>query len=221
MKEVPRVRAVSAVVVAAVLLLGASTASAHLGNPNYRSEVERVTPALEGVDVSVLDYDDRLLLQNTTGRDVVVMDYAGKPYARLLADRTVEVNTNSSAYYLNDDRYGQVTVPDGLGSTPRWKEQSRSGRFEWHDHRMHWMGKGDPPALTDKNRRTHIFDWKVPITVGGTPGTIAGSLTWVPLDQGSAPMGLIWGSTALLVLLSIAVVVIRRRRAAAGHPEAW
>jgi hypothetical protein len=221
MKEVPRVRAVSAVVVAAVLLLGASTASAHMGNPNYRSEVERVTPAVAGVEVSVLNYDDRLLLQNTSGREVVVLDYAGKPYARLLPDRTVDVNTNSSAYYLNQERDAVVAVPDDLNTTPHWKRESRTGRFEWHDHRMHWMGKGDPPALQDKSRRTHIFDWKVPITVGGRPGTIAGSLTWVPLDQRSAPMGLIWGSTALIVLLCIAVFVIRMRRASADRAEAW
>jgi hypothetical protein len=214
------VRTVIAVVVAARLLLGASTASAHMGNPNYRSEVQRVTPVVEGVDVSVLNYDDRLLLQNTSGRDVVIMDYAGKPYARVLADRTVEVNTNSSAYYLNRDRSADVTVPEGLGSTARWRQESRSGRFEWHDHRMHWMGKGDPPALTDKSRRTHIFDWKVPIAVGGTRGAIVGSLTWQPLDQGSAPMGLIWGSAAVVVLLSIVVTVVRRRRPSA-RADAW
>ena len=54
---------------------------------------------------------DRLELDNFSGRDVVIYDYKGKPYARVLADRTVEVNTNSQAYYLKDDRYGNAGTP--------------------------------------------------------------------------------------------------------------
>jgi hypothetical protein len=168
---------------------------------------------VKGVSVSVLNFDDRLQLQNTSGRDVVITDYDGKPYARVLADRTVEVNTNSPAYYLNDDRYANVTVPKGLGSTPHWKLLERTGRFQWHDHRIHWMSTTDPPQLKDKSRRTHIFDWQVPITVGGQKAAITGSLTWVPLDPGgSVPMGAIWALAALIIAGSLVVVVVRRRR---------
>jgi hypothetical protein len=208
-----------------VLLLGAPAALAHQGNPHYRSEVREVAPAVKGVAVSVLNYDDRLLLQNTSAQPVVVQDYEGEPYARVLPDRTVEVNTNSQAYYLNDDRYANVTVPKGLGSTPNWKLVSRTGRFEWHDHRIHWMSTTDPPQLQDKSTPTHIFDWKVPIRVGTAKGVIAGKLTWVPLsDGGSLPMGAIWALAGLLIALSLVVLVIRRRRghsAPAGATEAW
>jgi hypothetical protein len=221
------VRILAAAVAAAVLALAAPAALAHQGNPNYRSEIERLTPPVRGVAVSVLNYDDRLLLQNSSGRPVVIEDYDGKPYARVLADRTVQVNTNSAAYYLNDDRYADVTVPKGLGRTPRWKLVSRTGRFEWHDHRMHWMATTDPPQLTDKRRRTHIFDWTIPIAVGRTKGAIAGSLTWVPLERGSLPMGAIWALAAVLVVLALAAAIVRRRRAApdaggpSAAPEAW
>ena len=198
---------------AALALLLAPAALAHQGNPHYRSVVKQITPAVHGLSVSVLNYDDRLQLQNTTGQDVVVSDYQGKPYARLLANRTVEVNTNSQAYYLNDDRYANVTVPKGLGSRPNWKLVDRTGRFEWHDHRIHWMSTTDPPQLKDKNKRTRIFDWKVPISVGGHSGAIAGSLTWVPIDTGgSAPLGAIWALAAVIILGSIVVAVVRRRR---------
>jgi hypothetical protein len=218
--------AVCAVAVA-VLLAGSPAALAHQGNPHYRSTIARVTPALPGVTVSVLNYDDRLQLQNATDRTVVVFDYRGKPYARLLPDRSVEVNTNSEAYYLNDDRYGQVAVPKGLGAQPRWKLVDRTGRFEWHDHRIHWMSTSDPPQLKDKNVRTHIFDWSVPIQVGTTRGAIAGSLTWVPFGGGSLPAGAIGALVALVVLSGVAAIVVRRRRdAAAAEPtapaaEAW
>jgi hypothetical protein len=206
------VRTRTAVVAVAMLLFAAPAALAHQGNPNYRSEVKRITPATSGVTVTVLNYDDRLQLENTSGTTVVVEDYEDKPYARVLGDGTVQVNTNSKAYYLDDDRFAEVAVPDGLGDTPNWKSLSKTGRFEWHDHRMHWMSKSDPPQLKDKDVRTHILDWKVPITVDGEPGAIAGSLTWVPLPGGSMPLGAIFGLAALIIACLIAVAIVRRRR---------
>jgi hypothetical protein len=203
------------------LLIGAPVALAHQGNPHYRSVVTSVTPALKGVDVSVLNFDDRLLLHNTSGKDVTILDYQNppKPYAQLLADGTVQVNTNSEAYYLNEDRLGETSVPKNLGTEPKWKQLSRSSRFEWHDHRAHWMGKGDPPGLKDKSVKTKIDDWDVPIQVASQQGAISGTLTWVPLDEGGLPLAAIFAFAALLIALSIAVFVIRRRRAA-GDDEA-
>jgi hypothetical protein len=196
------------------LLLGAPVALAHQGNPHYRSVVTSVSPATKGVDVSVLNFDDRLLMHNTSGQDVTIYDYADppKPYAQLLSDGTVQVNTNSEAYYLNEDRLGETSVPANLGDEPKWKQLSRSSRFEWHDHRAHWMGKSDPPNLEDKSVKTKIDDWTVPIAVAGSKGTIAGTLTWVPLDEGGLPVAAIFAFAALLIALSIAVFVIRRRR---------
>ena len=210
---------------AAALLLCPPVALAHQGNPHYRSVVKKVSPAVPGVQVSVLNFDDRLLLHNTSGKDITIFDYQNKPYAQVLGDGTVKVNTASEAYYLNEDRLGQTAVPPNLPPTPRWKQLSRSGRFEWHDHRMHWMGTGDPPQLKDKSVKTKIDDWTVPVEIGGQKGTIAGTLTWVPLDQGSLPLGAIFAFAALLIVLSLAVFVIRRRRTGTpkgnGVVEAW
>jgi hypothetical protein len=219
-------RTLIAAAAAALLLAGAPLAAAHSGNPNMRSEVTSITPRTDGVTVEVLNYDDRLELHNTSGEDVVIDGYEGEPYARVLGDGTVQVNTNSKAYYLNDDRYGDVKVPAGLPQEPRWKELSRSGRFEWHDHRMHWMSQSKPPQVEDEDARAHIFDWKVPIAVGGTKGQIAGTLDWVPLPGGGLPTGLIFGSAAMLIALCLGVFFIRRRRDAQASEdrepaEAW
>jgi hypothetical protein len=224
------VRFLAGAAAALVLLLGAPAALAHQGNPHYRSTVTSVTPPVKGLTVTVLNYDDRLELRNFSGQDVVIDDYKGKPYARVLADRTVEVNTNSEAYYLNDDRYANVEVPKGLGSTPNWTLIDKSGRFQWHDHRMHYMSPKVPSQVTDQDRKTHIFDWKVPVTVGGQHGSIGGTLDWVPLPSSSLPVGLIWVSAIALIVLSLFVFVVRRRRAdprreegrPPGHAsEAW
>ena len=214
-----RTLAYAAAVVA--LLIGAPVAFAHQGNPNYRSVVTSVTPGEKGIEVSVLNFDDRLLMHNTSGKDVTIFDYQDppKPYAQLLADGTVQVNTNSEAYYLNEDRLGETSVPKNLGDEPKWKQLSRSSRFEWHDHRSHWMGKGDPPGLKDKDVKTKIDDWTVPIQVADQPGKIAGTLTWVPLDEGGLPLPAIFAFAALLIVLALAVFFIRRRRSDGGDDE--
>jgi hypothetical protein len=217
-------RTVAVVAGVTALLLGAPAALAHQGNPNYRSKVERVTPSIPGLHVTVENFDDNLLLQNETGQTVVVLDYENKPYARIGADGTVAVNTNSKAYYLNDDRYADVTVPQGLGSEPKWKFVSRTGRYQWHDHRIHWMSKSDPPQLRDKSVATHILDWTVPVTVGGKPAAVKGSLTWVPLPGGSMPIGLIIALVVLVLGTLAVVIVVRRRRypsTSSGAAEAW
>jgi hypothetical protein len=203
-----------AVAAVAFLLIGAPAALAHQGNPNYRSVVKYVNPPVKGVTVSVLNFDDRLLLHNTSGQDVTIYDYTTppKPYAQVKADGTVLVNTNSPAYYINGDRTGTETVPPGLPSTPNWKLVSRAGRFDWHDHRMHWMGTGLPPAVKDKSKVTKIDDWTVPIKVGKTNGTIGGTLTWVGKPSEPLPLGAIFAFAALLILLALALFFIRRRR---------
>jgi hypothetical protein len=201
------------------LLLAAPVALAHQGNPHYRSTVTSVTPPVKGLTVTVLNYDDRLEMRNFSGQDVVIDDYQNKPYARVLADRSVEVNTNSQAYYLNNDRYANVEVPKGLGSKPNWKLVDRTGRFQWHDHRMHYMSPTVPPKVTNQDVKTHIFDWKVPVTVGGRQGAIGGTLDWVPLPKSTLPVGLIWASAIALIVLAIGVFFIRRRRADAAPEE--
>jgi hypothetical protein len=222
-----RLRAV--VAAAALLALAlAPAASAHQGNPNYRSVIDAVSPKVSGVSLEVLNLDDRLEVRNTSGRTVVVEGYNGEPYARLLADGTVQVNRRSPAFYLNDDRFAQVKVPATAkpSATPQWQLVDKAGRFEWHDHRIHWMSEVPPKQVTDTSERTKVFDWKVPVRVGAERGAVTGTLFWQPTAGGGAPVAAIAGFGVIVVLGAAAVVVVRRRRAAAerapgAEVEAW
>jgi hypothetical protein len=203
-----------------------AAASAHAGNPNYRSEITSVDPEISGLGLQVVNYDDNLELRNDTGEDVLVRGYSDEPYARIAADGTVEVNQNSPAAYLNEERDGTTPVPDSADSdaAPDWKTLDTTGRFAWHDHRIHYMGEGLPPQVKDPDVPVTVFDWKVPLEVGGKPVEVAGTLRWVPLPGGGPPAAALVGLAAIL-LASLAIVVVVRRRRRAGGPrpveEAW
>jgi hypothetical protein len=77
-------------------------AAAHEGDPRYRSVVTEIVPPTEGLTARVLDHDDALLLVNRSGATVVVLDEDGEPYARLLADGTVQVNRKSALATADD-----------------------------------------------------------------------------------------------------------------------
>jgi hypothetical protein len=208
-----------------VVLVTAPAAAAHQGNPNYRSVVDAVTPAVKGLTLHVLNYDDRFELTNHSGRAVTVQGYHGEPYARVLADGTVEVNKRSPAYYLNDDRYADVKVPASADpkAPPQWSVVDRTGRLQWHDHRMHWMSQSLPPQVKDKSRRTKVVDYAIPLRVDAQRASIRGTLFWQPGEGGGAPVGMFAALGALALIAIAAVAVVRRRRS--GEPvegaEAW
>jgi hypothetical protein len=182
-------------------------------SPNYRSVIASVSPAVPGLSLQVLQFSDRLQLTDRSGRTVTVYGYQGEPYARVLADGAVEVNTRSPAYYLNQSFYGNVTVPASASPSapPHWIVVDRTGQFEWHDHRIHWMSPALPPQVKDKGKRTLIFDWQVPIAVGASKGNVDGQLFWTP-ESSKAPTGAFVVGGIIVVLGLLLVLFVRRRR---------
>jgi hypothetical protein len=93
------------------------------------------------------------------------------------------------------------------------------------------MSRSLPPQVDDASERTMIFDYAVPIRVGGRPAEIAGTLYWVGEEDGF-PLAPFVGLAAFALLAGTAIVVVRHRRrhdqtaAEAGTPpglqeEAW
>jgi hypothetical protein len=197
-------------------------------NYNYRSYITSVAPKVPGLSLEVLEFADRLVLRNHTGRTVTVDGYEGEPYARVLGNGAVEVNISSPAYYLNQSFYGQVTVPPSASvhAQSRWSVVDRTGQFEWHDHRIHWMSPVPPAKVTDRSKRTKIFDWQVPIQVGTHTGAVDGQLFWVPEEGTKTPVGAIVALVAIVLAGLALVLFVRRRRRKSNGPtkpvgEAW
>jgi hypothetical protein len=199
----------------------AAPAVAHEGNPDYESLVRGVTPPIPGFAVEVLNGDDRLEVRNSGPSTVTIDGYDEEPYLRLSRDGTVAVNTRSPAYYLNQDRFTGARVPAlaDAQAAPAWKVVEHTGRYEFHDHRMHWMAKSVPDQVTDRAKRTKIFDWNVPVHAGAASGEIRGALFWRGAPAG-APAGAVVALGALVLLGGAAVVVVRRRRGRRGASEA-
>ncbi len=199
--------------------LDSSPAGDQGASSKYRSEITTVRPHVAGLSVQILQFADRLQLFNHTGRIVTVYGYEGEPYARVLANGTAERNSRSPATYLNQSFYGDINVPAQANAkaAPQWQVIDRTGQIEWHDHRIHYTSPAVPPQVKDQGKRTLIFAWKVPISVGATAGAIEGRLFWVP-ESSSVPVAAIVVGAAIVLGGLVLVAVVRRRRAGSAPP---
>jgi hypothetical protein len=213
----------AALLALAMAIIAAGPAWAHAGNPNYRSVIDAVTPRVPGLKIDVVGYDTPFQLVNHSGKTVTIYGYGGEPYERILPDGTVQENRLSPAVYLNTSDFETVPAPSFANSDapPQWKYVDKTGSFAWHDHRMHWMGAQAPPQVKDKQRKTKIFDYRIPMSVGHQKGRISGTLFWVGSAGGGPPVAAIVSLIAVLLLGTLAVVVVRRRREASPAKEAW
>jgi hypothetical protein len=186
-----------------------------------KSVVRALAPHVDGISLQVLGGDDRFQLTNRSQETVLVQGYDKEPYARITPDGTVVVNHNSPAYYLNNDRYGAVTVPETASAraTPDWHVLDKTGVFEWHDHRMHYMSRDVPPIVKDKTQRTKVFDYTIPIKIDAAQGQILGTLWWAPSKDGGAPVGAFVAFVVVALGGAVAVLLARRRRGPGERDE--
>ncbi len=197
----------------AVSLAMAAPAFAPPGTPDFRAVVDAIAPAARaaGLKAEVVNFDDHVVLTNDSGSDILILGYDGEPYARMSADGRVEVNLNSPTYYLNEDRFANVALPERADkkAKPAWEEVESTGRFEWHDHRSHYMSEGTPPQVKDESQRTKVFDYRIPIEVDGKSAAINGTLFWHGKETGTPLLPFI--VLAVAVLGAGGFLLVRRR----------
>ena len=203
-------------------------------NTHYSSMLERVYPVVKGVSWKVIDLNDEIEVINHSGRTVTVYGYSqssanvaydGGPYAQILPNGTVQVNTTSKAYYLDQSffaNYANVPVSASASGYPlNWLTLAKTGEYTWHDHRIHYTSPATPVAVKDVHRRTLIFAWYVPIEVGSTKGYLYGKLFWNAEKSFSIPIGAIIAFIVVVMGGAALVIVVRRRRGPAPPREAW
>jgi hypothetical protein len=80
----------------------------------------------------------------------------------------------SGATYLNRSLTYDAQVPEDTDAhnPPEWQHVSDEPRYQWHDHRAHWMGLVDPDAVKadPDHRRVVMNNTAIPILVGGEDG---------------------------------------------------
>jgi hypothetical protein len=208
-----RWRAVFVVALAAVgaVVGSASPAYAHgvggVSPRNYETKLLDVQPRIAGVEVSVVDLGDRLLLRNHTDRDVVVVGYDDEPYLRV-GPRGVFENTRSPATSLNRSRVPSGAPPKSAdpSAPPVWRKVSSDHSATWHDHRAHFMGTEEPPEVRHDPSARHVIDrWTVELRTDGRTVRANGELVYVPPRSP-------WPYVALAVLLAVVLILLSRTR---------
>ena len=141
------------------------------GPTDYRSEIVEVTPAEAAgvIDVAIEGGDAFVSIDVAPGHEVVVFGYDDEPYLRIDEAGVVFENRRSFATYYNEDRYGDVDIPDVVDNdaAAEWARIGGDGAWAWHDHRAHWMGTEPPIGLEPGDS---LPTQVVPISVDGTPG---------------------------------------------------
>ena len=98
-----------------------------------------------------------------------MLGYDGEPYLRVGPNGVFE-NIRSPATYLNRSTTITGAPPKSADAkaSPRVAHACRPGTTaSWHDHRAHFMGGDDPPAVArDPDTRRVVDNCVIPMRVG-------------------------------------------------------
>ncbi len=204
---------------------------------NYSSRVTEITPATNALHAKVSGGDSFLEIRVAIGHTVVVQGYEHEPYLQVLADGTVQVNENSPATYLNNDRYATTVPPPSADAKapPSWKTVGANGHYAWHSHLIHFMSPGLPEVLKQQNvDHGLVQNWTVAITLDGAPAQIRGTLNLLTAPSPFLPIAVAlgtfligwlmlrrWPNTPVGIAtgaLALGLAVVENRSAPIGSP---
>jgi len=168
--------------------------------PAASSYFAKVLELPAGLEVKVVDGDLRMWMRLPASETLVVVDYRGAPYLRF-SRSGVEVNRNSSMYYLNVTPVA-LTPPAYLTAStpPSWHRVTGGHAYEWHDGRLHALASvALSPGVSFVGR------WTIPLRIDGRFSSISGGL-WHADDP-----SIVW-FWPIVVLFACAMAVWRLRR---------
>ncbi len=166
-------RAAGTLLVAVLALVAVPSQAAAHGPvaPVATSYLARIGQLPAGLDAKVVDGYVRMWLSVPATRTVVVLDYRGAPYVRF-SRSGVQVNENSSMYYLNQTPVAATPPADLNAHTPpAWHQVSGGHSYEWHDGRLQALAS---VVLTPGTN--YVGRWTIPLQVDGRRSAISGGL---------------------------------------------
>jgi hypothetical protein len=158
----------------AVVAIGVLPAAAQAHGPiapAASSYFAKVLGLPAGLDAKVVDGDLRMWLRVPASEALVVVDYRGAPYLRF-SRAGVDVNRNSSMYYLNETPVAQTPPSYLTASTPpNWHRVTDGHAYEWHDGRLHALA-----AVALSPGVSFVGRWTIPLRIDGRLRSISGGL---------------------------------------------
>jgi hypothetical protein len=217
-----------ALLIPAGLALGVPSASAHGASPkpipdaaHYLTQITGITPATAGISASIDPRGEWVEVSNNTAKTLTVLGYAREHYLRVAPDGVSE-NSYSPTLALNQSLFGDISQLGDSSLPANWRQTGTAHQIRWHDHRIHWMGAGRPPAVKAHPGTAQLIGrWSVHMTLDRQPLAVTGTLSWLPLKPGAK-----FVSTSLLILdvtvfggivAAAAWTIRRRRRRSAGR----
>ena len=160
--------------------------------PVATSYLAKVSSVPAGVEAKVIDGYVRMWLRVSPRATVVVLDYRHAPYLRF-ARSGVQVNRNSTMYFLNQTPVAATPPADLRPSTPpHWQSVTSGHDYEWHDGRLQALA-----AVALAPGTTYLGRWSIPLLIDGHAGAVSGGV-WHATDP---PLVWFWPIVVLLACL--------------------
>ena len=197
----------------------------------FAAELQSSAQPLPGVSVTLLPGSHPgLLVQNTSGRPIVVGGSEGEPYARI-GPRGVHVNQRSPQHVEDLQRQGRLPrVAADARARPLWRRVQTVPSFTWIEPRAAYEREQPPDAALRGDEPVRLVGWRVPVSGAGRRAEIRGTTTWVPTGASGLPRkeaadedggGLAAGpAIALGALLALAFGFAVRLRTRSGRTAA-
>jgi hypothetical protein len=153
----------------AVMAALADVAAAHGPvAPVATSYLATVSSVPAGIEAKVIDGYVRIWLRVSPSMTVAVLDYRHAPYLRF-SRSGVQVNLNSTMWYLNQTPVAETPPADLRPSTPpHWQSVSSGHDYEWHDGRLQALA-----AVALAPGTTYLGRWSIPLQIDGRRGAVS------------------------------------------------